>query len=183
MKTVTVHIDYHIDINKHYYSVPYSLIKKKLEAHITGELVTVYHQGMCVAVHPRSHKPGAHSTLDVHMPVAHRKQGEWSPERLEVWAQGIGPKTEALVTLLMQERPHPEQAYRVCLGLLALGKQYTPFRLEAACERALCTGIKRLSGIKSILQKGLDGQPLPEQQRELLTEIEHNNVRGNTYYH
>ncbi len=183
VKTVTVHIDYHIDIDKHYYSVPHSLIKKKLEAHITGELITVYHQGVCVAVHPRSHKRGAHSTLDVHMPVAHRKQGEWSPQRFEKWAQDIGPKTEELVTLLMQERPHPEQAYRVCLGLLALAKQYTTPRLEAACGRALHTGIRRLAGIKSILKKGLDSQPLPEQQLDLLAEIEHNNVRGNSYYH
>lgn len=183
IKMVRVHVDYHVDIEKHYYSVPHTLIKKKLEAHITGEIVKLYHQGVCVAVHPRSSKKGAHSTLDTHMPVSHRKQGEWSAQRFEKWAEDIGPKTSQLVTTLMQERPHPEQAYRVCLGLLSLSKQYTAPRLEAACERALHTGVRRLASIKSILKKGLDSQPLPEEQLDLLADIKHNNVRGNAYYH
>jgi len=180
---VKVHIDYHVEVEKHYYSVPHNLIKKKLEAHTTGELVTLYHRGQAVAVHPRSHRMGAHTTLDAHMPVAHQKQQQWSPERFEKWAREIGQSTAKLVSQYLQAKKHPEQSYRVCLGLLALAKKYSPKRLENACHRALATGIYRLQGITSILSKGLDSQPLPEVQPDLLADIEHSNIRGNHYYH
>ncbi|WP_435276639.1 IS21 family transposase [Psychrobium sp. nBUS_13] len=183
VKKVTVHIDYHIEVEKHYYSVPHSLIKQKLEAHISGELVRLYHHGECVASHPRSSKIGAHTTIEGHMPIAHRKHDQWSPHRFEKWAKDIGSSTEELVIKLLQSKRHPEQSYRVCLGLLNLSKKYSPARLEAASRRALHTGIMRLAGIRSILDKGLDRQPLPEVQLDLLGEIEHKNVRGNKYYH
>ena len=183
VKSVKVHIDYHVEVEKHYYSVPHSLIKKKLEAHTTGELVTLYHQGNVVAVHPRSHRTGGHTTLDEHMPIAHQKHQQWSPQRFESWARDIGRSTETMVSQFLQSRKHPEQSYRICLGLLSLAKKYSPERLEAACLRALATGINRLQGITSILSKGLDSQPLPEAQPDLLADIEHMNIRGNHYYH
>jgi transposase len=183
VKSVRVHIDYHVEVEKHYYSVPHSLIKKKLEAHTTGELVTFYHQGNVIAVHPRSHRTGGHTTLDEHMPVAHQKHQQWSPQRFESWARDIGHSTETMVSQFLQSRKHPEQSYRICLGLLSLAKKYSPERLEAACLRALATGINRLQGITSILSKGLDSQPLPEAQPDLLADIEHINIRGNSYYH
>jgi transposase len=183
VKPVKVHIDYHVEVEKHYYSVPHSLIKKKLEAHTTGELVTLYHRGNIVAVHPRSHRTGGHTTLDEHMPIAHQKHQQWSPQRFESWARDIGISTETMVSQFLQSRKHPEQSYRICLGLLSLAKKYSPERLEAACLRALATGINRLQGITSILSKGLDSQPLPETQPDLLAEIEHTNIRGNHYYH
>ena len=117
------------------------------------------------------------------MPIAHRKHDQWSPHRFEKWAKDIGSSTEELVIKLLQSKRHPEQSYRVCLGLLNLSKKYSPARLEAASRRALHTGIMRLAGIRSILDKGLDRQPLPEVQLDLLGEIEHKNVRGNKYYH
>jgi hypothetical protein len=157
--------------------------KKKLEAHTTGELVTLYHQGNIVAVHPRSHRTGGHTTLDEHMPIAHQKHQQWSPQRFENWARDIGISTETVVRQFLQSRKHPEQSYRICLGLLSLAKKYSPERLETACLRALATGINRLQGITSILSKGLDSQPLPETQPDLLAEIEHTNIRGNHYYH
>ena len=183
VKSAKVHIDYHVEVEKHYYSVPHSLIKKKLEAHTTGELVTFYHQGNVVAVHPRSHRTGGHTTQDAHMPVAHQKHQQWSPQRFESWARGIGNSTETMVCQFLQSRKHPEQSYRLCLGLLSLAKKYSSERLEAACLRALATGINRLQGITSILSKGLDSQPLPEAQPDLLADIEHMNIRGNHYYH
>ncbi len=183
IKPVKVHIDYHIEIEKHYYSVPHSLIKQKLEAHVTGELVTLYHHQQQVAVHPRSHRVGGHTTNDEHMPVAHKKQGQWTPQRFEKWAADIGKLTEEYVVMLLAAKKHPEQSYRACLGLLNLAKQYSPTRLEAACKRALATGIHRVSGVRSILEKGLDNQALPPAQPDLLAEIEHSNIRGNSYYH
>ena len=183
VKPVKVHIDYHIDVEKHYYSVPHTLIKQKLEAHISGQLVTLYHQGKQVAIHPRSHRTGGHTTQECHMPMAHQKQQQWSPQRFERWAANIGESTEQLVIQFLQAKKHPEQSYRVCLGLLSLAKTYSPERLEAACERALAVGIQRLAGIRSMLEKGLDSQPLPDTQPDLLAEIEHTNIRGHHYYH
>lgn len=183
VKQVRVHIDYHIELEKHYYSVPHALIKKQLEAHATGELVTLYYQGKSVAAHPRSHRIGGHSTLESHMPVGHQKQSQWSPERFEKWARDIGQATEQMVMHFLQAKTHPQQSYRVCLGLLSLAKIYSPARLENACQRALATGITRLKPIRTMLEKGLDKQPLPEQQQDLLSEIKHKNIRGNHYYH
>jgi transposase len=183
VKPVKVHIDYHVEVEKHYYSVPHSLIKQKLEAHISGELVNFYHQGDLVATHPRSHRPGSHTTNDDHMPVAHQKHQQWSPQRFEKWGCDIGESTGKMVGLFLQSRKHPEQSYRTCLGLLSLAKKYSPERLEAACYRALVTGINRMQGIAAILSKGLDSQPIPEVQPDLLVEISHPNIRGNRYYH
>lgn len=183
IKQVKVHIDYHIEVEKHYYSVPHCLIKQKLEAHVTGQLVTLYHQGKQVAVHPRNHRLGGHTTNEQHMPIAHQKQQQWSPQRFESWARDIGKSTEKLVIEFLQAKKHPEQSYRVCLGLLSLAKKYSPARLEAACHRGLWMGATRLKQITNILEKGLDKQPLPEVQLDLLNEIEHENIRGNSYYH
>lgn len=183
IKQVKVHIDYHIEVEKHYYSVPYSLIKQKLEAHVTGQLVTLYHQGEQVAVHPRSHRQGAHTTIEAHMPIAHQKQQQWTPQRFESWARKFGDSTERFVIELMQAKKHTEQSYRACLGLLSLGKKFSDSRLEAACTRALATGITRVNQVKVILEKGLDKQSLPEKQLDLLSEIDHKNIRGNHYYH
>ncbi len=183
VKQVSVHIDYHVEVEKHYYSVPHTLIKQKLEAHVTGQLVTLYHQGVQVAVHPRSHREGAHTTLDLHMPIAHQKQQQWTPQRFERWAAKFGGSTEQFVIQLMQAKKHPEQSYRACMGLLSLGKKFTDQRLEAACYRALATGVTRVKQVKTILEKSLDKQALPEEQGDLLRDIDHQNIRGNHYYH
>ena len=183
VKIVRVHIDYHVEVDKHYYSVPHSLVKQKLEAHITGTLVTLYHQGQVVATHPRSERIGQHTTLDIHMPVSHQKHLQWSPMRFERWAKDIGPATVQIVTRFLQSRKHPEQSYRVCLGLLSLAKKFTNARLEFACQRALAIGINRLAPIKNMLEKGLESQPLPTQTTEPLNNLSHPNIRGNQYYH
>ncbi|PCJ47040.1 MAG: IS21 family transposase, partial [Gammaproteobacteria bacterium] len=133
--------------------------------------------------HPRSHRMGGHTTLDTHMPKAHQKQQQWTPMRFEKWAAQIGDSTEQLVIQILQAKKHPEQSYRVCLGLLSLAKKYSPERLEAACHRALAMGVSRLKSITNILAKGLDRQPLPETQPDLLADIKHTNIRGNRYYH
>ena len=183
VKTVRVHLDYHVEVEKHYYSVPHALIKQKLEAHISGELVRLFHQGREVAVHPRSSQAGKHSTLAQHMPEAHRQHGQWTPARFEAWACQIGDETSTLVAQLLQSKNHPEQSYRACLGVLNLSKKYPHDRVNAACSRALETGIKRVAGVRSILEKGLDKQPLPQAQPDLLAEIDHPNIRGKGYYH
>lgn len=152
VKKVRVHADYHVEIDKHYYSVPCSLLGQQLEAWISGELVRLFNQGQEVAVHPRKRTYG-YSTRNEHMPEAHRQHATWTPERLLEWAGHIGSETHSYVLHILNSRPHPEQSYRFCLGLLNLHKKYSKARLNAACARALKTKVWRLSGIKSILEK------------------------------
>lgn len=182
VKPVRVHIDYHVEVQKHYYSVPHTLVKQTLEAHVTSQLVTLYHQGNVVATHPRSYRQSGHSTQEIHMPIAHQKQQQWTPQRFERWAAKFGNSTEQFVMQLLQTKKHPEQSYRACLGLLNLSKKYTEPRVESACYRALATGLTRVNAIKMMLEKGLDQQPLPQAQDDLLTTIEHSNIRGDRYY-
>lgn len=178
-----VQLDYHVEVDKHYYSVPHRLLKKKLEVHISGELVRFFYQGEQVAVHPRSCHPGHHSTQENHRPEAHRRHSQWTLGRFKQWAREVGPATEILVRRLIKIKPHPEQSYHAYLGLLHLGKKYSNVRLNIACARACALGIDRLSDIRSMLAKGLDTQPLPGQQPDVLEQIEHQNIRGHLYYH
>ncbi|EIB3185939.1 IS21 family transposase [Salmonella enterica] len=182
VKKVRVHADYHVEIDKHYYSVPCSLLGLQLEAWISGELVRLFNQGQEVATHPRNRNYG-YSTREEHMPEAHRQHATWTPERLLEWAGRVGSETHDYVLHILNSRPHPEQSYRFCLGLLNLHKKYSKARLNAACARALKTQVWRLAGIKSILEKGLDKQPVPENKPDLLSTLEHENVRGSKYYH
>lgn len=183
IKTVRVHIDYHVEIDKHYYSVPYQWIKKQLRAHITNQLVQLYNEDTLVAQHPRSNRLGGHTTEPHHMPKAHQKQHDQSPINLRSWALSIGENTHQLVELLLSRKRHPEQAYRSCLGLLSLAKTYSKGRLEQACYRAIAMNSTTLKSIKQMLKKGLDQQPLPAEKSEPSKLIEHHNIRGTDYYH
>jgi transposase len=181
-KKARVHIDYHIAVDGHYYSVPHGLIKKEVEVRITRHTVECLYRGNRVASHRRSYRKGGHTTVATHMPEAHREAGEWSPGRLINWAAKTGPATEKLIRSVLGSRKHPQQAYRACLGILRLGKAYGDKRLEAACQRALLLGSCRYKSIESILKHRLDEQPL-EQQQELSLPESHDNIRGPAYYH
>ena len=181
-KKARVHIDYHVAIEGHYYSVPHALIKREVDVRITRNTIECFHRGNRVASHVRSHHKGRHTTDPSHMPESHRQAGEWSPERLMRWAARTGPATEKLIQTVLGSRKHPQQAYRSCLGILRLGKAYGDERLEAACRRALTLGSCRYKSIESILKHRLDEQPLEEQQ-ELALPGTHDNIRGPAYYH
>jgi transposase len=182
-KPCTVNIDYHVDIDGHYYSVPHALVRKTLEARITDTTVEILHGGQRVASHARAEGRGRHTTVAEHMPAAHRAHREWTPGRFQRWAADIGPATAHLVTHLLIDRPHPEMGYRSCLGLLSLAREYGPPRLEAACARAVATGARTRKSVLSILRGGLDQQPLPvaETQSDWISPA-HENLRGSTYY-
>jgi transposase len=178
-----VGIDYHLSVEGRFYSVPHRLVGERVEVRLTAESVEVLHRGQRVAVHPRR---GAQrfSTLDEHMPKAHQAHRQWSPGRFMNWAQAIGPATLAVVKHQLTDRPHPEHGYRACLGLLKQARGYGPERLEAACARALAIGAPQYRSVSSILQQGLDQQPLeaaPEEAQRALPL--HANVRGARYYH
>jgi len=181
-KQVRVNIDYHVEIDGHYYSVPYQLVRKALEARYSERTVEVFHQGRRVASHPRSHLKGRHTTLPEHMPAAHRSYAEWTPQRLIRWAEQNGPATAGMVQTILERRAHPQQGFRSCLGIMRLGKRFGEERLEAACRRALTLNACSYKSIESILRQGLDGQAVPEQQ-ELDLVLEHENIRGADYYH
>lgn len=181
-KVVRVHIDYHVNIDGHYYSVPYRLIKQQLDARITENTIEVFNKGDRVASHLRSWLKEHHTTLNAHRPEAHQHYGDWSPERFMSWAEKIGSATRQVITAVLQEPRHPEQGYRSCLGILRLAKTYTDIRLEAACKRALLLGTCRYKSIESILKHGLDSKSIVAEEESALPQ-QHENVRGSEYYH
>jgi transposase len=181
-KLVRVHIDYHVDIEGHYYSVPYRLVKLQLDVRITENTIEVFNKGDRVASHLRSWLKGRHTTLNAHRPESHQYYGDWSPERFINWAGKIGSATCQVITVVLQERRHPEQGYRSCLGILRLAKAYSDARLEAACARALLLGTCRYKSIESILKHGLDSKPVVVEEESALPQ-QHENVRGSDYYH
>lgn len=181
-RKATVNIDYHVEYDSNYYSVPHALIHQPVELRVTRSTVEVLAKGKRIASHPRSARKGHYATLSEHMPAAHRAHAEWSPGKLLTWAASVGPSTAELLKRLLMEKKHPEQGYRSCLGLMRLTRNHGRERMEAACVRALAVGAHRYRSVASILEKGLDRQPVPPQQAELALP-DHANVRGPGYYH
>ena len=179
-KKATVHIDYHVEVEGHYYSVPYQLVKKKLDVRYTATVVECYHRNKRVASHLRDDRKGRHSTVKEHMPTKHQKYLDWTPDRFLRWAEKIGPKTTALAEQVFMDRSHPQQAYRTLLGILRLGKSYGDKRLEAACGRALHIGTSSFRSVASILKNGLDRKTLATQEKT--KPVAHQNIRGAHYY-
>ena len=149
---------------------------------VTARTIELFRKGERVAVHLRGAGRGRHTTLAEHMPSSHRRYAEWTLERICIDAAAIGPSTAKLTELILESRPHPEQGYRACIGILRLGRQYGADRLEAACDRGLDIGARSYGSIQSILKHGLDKQPArAARQGELLPD--HPNIRGSRYYH
>ena len=183
IKPVTVHIDYHVQYQQHYYSVPHQYVGEKLELHASNTLIELYIRQRCIATHPRRDGHGF-TTDPAHMPERHRAQQHWLPDRLRRWAKQLGPQVDTWVRQQLEHRTHPEQAYRVCLGLLQLSKQYPATRLNAACQRANQAGLTRLKQMKHLLEThqdqitdatapATDSTPLPQ---------DHENIRGPQHF-
>ena len=176
-----VGLDYHVEIEKHYYSVPFTLLREKLWARITARTVELFHRGARVAAHVRSSANRKPTTVGEHMPSSHRRYADWTPERLQRRAAEIGPDTAALVEVIMRERTHPEQGFRAAIGILRLDKTHGPARLEAACGRALEIGARSYKSVASILKNNLDRQrPAHATDGPAIT---HANIRGPGYFH
>lgn len=182
-KLARVNIDYHVKHGEHHYSVPHTLVREQVEIRAGERLVQILFKGKLVASHPRKHRPGF-TTLPEHMPKRHQKHQQWTPGRFLNWARKLGPEVQRFTQKLLDSRDHPEQAYRSCLGLLNLDKDYGADRLNAACARALKTGGHRLGNVKAILQSGLDQLPLelPESSDEHRVTRSHENIRGADFY-
>jgi len=181
IKTVKVNIDYHVQFRQHHYSVPHHYVGERLELHGGESLIQLYFKGRLIASHPRKAGYGM-STVDAHMPTRHYHHHKWTPQRLLNWAGDIGTETQHWVQYQLDAKDHPEQAYRICLGLLSLARQFPASRLEAACRIANREGLIRLKQIKSLLKSNRD--QLPE-QLTLQTDLpqDHDNVRGPTHFH
>jgi transposase len=176
-----VNIDYHVEADGHYYSVPYQLVGQRVEVRLTASVVEVFHSARRVASHKRSYVRGRHTTDSAHMPEAHRRHAQWTPSRIVAWAERTGPATAALAEAILAARPHPEQGYRSCLGIIRLADRYDTERVEAACARALAARALSYRSVESILRHGLDRQPLAE-SRPTRTHPRHANLRGAGYY-
>jgi transposase len=178
----TVHIDYHVAVDGHFYSVPYELRTeaKHVEARATAFTIEVFAKGRRVASHARSYDKGGCTTIPEHMPKAHRAHMEWTPTRMINWASKIGPNTEGLVTVLLNDRPHPEQGYRSCHGILRLAKEYSDARLEAACGISLSVRARSYRHVASVLKNGLDR--VDRDATQTSTPVVHENIRGGGYY-
>jgi transposase len=180
-KQCKVSFDYHVEAERHYYSVPYTLLRESVWVRITARTVEVFHRGNRVASHLRSSSERRHTTVREHMPSSHRRYADWTPERIARQAAEIGCDTAALIEIIMRERAHPEQGFRAAVGIIRLAESYGGKRLEAACRRALAIGARSFTSVNSILKNNLDAnRPAPAADGPVIV---HSNIRGRNYFH
>jgi transposase len=177
-----VGIDYHVDIDRHYYSVPYRFAREAVEVRLTGRTVEIFAKGERIAAHLRSSGNGKHTTVQEHMPSSHRRYADWTIDRIRRDAAAIGPATAALCELILEQRLHPEQGFRACLGIVRLIKAFGVQRVEAAATRALDIGARTYGSVKSILDNNLDRHAAQQRSADGAA-ILHPNIRGARYYH
>ncbi len=180
-KSLKVHIDYHIGVEKSYYSVPYTLIGEYVDVRYNTRTVEIVHRNKRVASHLRIYNKGKFVTENNHMPHEHRQYLEWTPERIKNWGAKIGTNTRIMMERIMESRKYPEHGFRNCLGIIRLSRKYSPERVEGACKRALAVDAYSYKSVKSILEKGLDKVVYLDEGRKSVP-IEHTNIRGRTYY-
>jgi transposase len=180
-KPAKVNIDYHVEFDTRYYSVPHRLVREAVVVRATAHVVEVFHRGRRVASHAREYGRRRFITDPEHMPAAHRAHLEWTPSKLVAWGSRIGPPVAELVEAILATRPHPEHGYRACLGLMRLVRRYGAERTSAACQRALATGGLSYSSVEAILKHGLDRVPVGEPASKVVP-IQHANLRGSAYY-
>jgi transposase len=178
-KLCRVNLDYHVEIEKHFYSVPFRLPREQVDARVTAKTVEIFHRGKLVAAHARNQRPYRPTTVAEHMPSSHRRYRDWTHERILREASAIGDDTAALVEIILRSRPHPEQGFRSCIGILGLAKRYDAERLDAACARALVLGTRSYSSVAAILKNAQERKPTNPEQPSLF----HENIRGSGYYH
>ena len=179
-KKVRVHIDYHLELEGHFYSVPHRLAREQLHVRYTETTVECLYKGNRVASHPRSFVRGKFTTTPEHMPKSHLEFAAWTPERIITWAAETGTATAQVVENVLSRKAYPEHGFRSCMGIISLAKRYSKERLEAACERAVTIKGVTYRSIKSILENNLDQKALPRQPE--LVAVTHENIRGTDYY-
>ena len=174
-------LDYHVEIDRHYHSVPWRFAREQVEARITANTIELFRKGERIAVHRRSSGNGKHSTVPEHMPSAHRRFADWTIERISREASAIGSDAALLVEKILADRPHPEQGFRACLGIIRLARGFGRERVNAACGRALAIGARTYGSVRSVLDNGLD--QASAKSTASAKPIDHPNIRGPRYYH
>jgi len=180
-----VGLDYHVEVDGFFYSVPHALIRAEVELRLSERTVEIFHRGQRVALHQRRYGGRRHGTDPDHMPSSHRRYAEWSPERFQRWAKTIGPNTEGLIIAVLASRPHPEQGFRTCLGILRLYRGIDPARAESVSARALEIGALNYRSVASILANNLDkaaSRQTRSDERSGMSLFDHQNVRGPRYF-
>jgi transposase len=176
-----VSIDYHVEVEAHYYSVPHRFVRAEVEVRFTARTVEIFHKGERIAAHQRMSGNHKHTTVPEHMASSHRRHAGWTIERIRKEAATIGPATAALCDLILDERAHPEQGFRACLGIIRLARSYGQQRLDAAAARAIDIGARTYGSVKSILANNLDRRPSPKRSADDAP-ILHSKIRGPRYY-
>lgn len=180
-KKARVHMDYHVQVDSHFYSVPYRFVRAEVEVRLTATILELFYRGERVASHVRSNRKYAYTTASEHMPAGHRAYAERDTERLLQRARRIGAATEELFQRIFASRAHPAQGYRSCLGILRLVETHGAERLERACRRAVSTGALSYRSLQAILSHRLEDASLPEDPTPAAP-IQHANIRGAGYY-
>jgi transposase len=179
-KTAKVHPDYHVEVDRTFYSVPHGLIGRRVQVRLSYRTVEIFHNHKRIASHVRRSQRAGHVTVAQHMPKAHQRYANRTPHNLILQAAHIGPNAAILVERMMRDRPHPEQGYRSAMGIISLARRYERPRLEAACERALAINAISYSSVNAILKSGLDrARPVRE---PITPSPPHTNIRGRDYY-
>jgi transposase len=181
-KRCRVNLDYHIEVEKHFYSVPFRLLRQEVEARITAKTVEIFHRGKLVATHLRSLRAHRSTTIAEHMPSSHRRYHDWTHERIQREAAAVGDDTAALVEIILRSRPHPEQGFRSCIGILGLVRRYDAERLDAACAKALALGTRSYGSVAAILKNAQDRKRADGRETNQPSLL-HENIRGPGYYH
>jgi transposase len=182
IRLARVHVDYHVELERHFFSVPYRLIQKEVEVRYNERIVEIFYKNKRVAVHARSHKIGGYTTLREHMPSSHQFYAGWTRERLVKWARQAGNQTATVCEQIIESKSYPEQGFKAVLGVISLGKKYGEDRLENACKRVLELGNPTYKSVKSTLQSGLDQVPLRLINQEPIVIQMHSNIRGSEYF-
>jgi transposase len=177
-----VGVDYHVLVEAHFYSVPYRFARREVEVRLTPRTVEVFIKGERIAVHLRASGNHHHTTVADHMPSSHRRYADWTVARIRREAAAIGPATAALCELILERRPHPEQGFRSCLGIVRLLKPFGVDRLEAAAARAIEIGSFTYGSVRSILDNKLDRQGAHRPPADTVPVL-YSNIRGPRYYH
>jgi len=185
-KRATVGFNYHVELRDdlHYYSVPYYLYKKepktKVKMVFDERIVAIYYDNVRIVQYRRDRTPNEYTTLPEHMPYKHRVYAEWSPERFERWARSIGNEVAHTIKKVLATRKHPEQAFKVCMGILSLSRKYGDEQLNRICKRANGFGTTSLKRIQNMIKLDLE----QKSQQQLFRPIpDHENIRGSEYYH
>ena len=177
-----VGVDYHVELEGHFYSVPHRFARSEVEVRLTPRAVEIFLKGERIAAHLRASGNHRHTTVSEHMPSSHRRYADWTVERIRREATSIGPATAALCELILERRPHPEQGFRACLGIVRLVRPFGADRLEAAATRAIEIGTLTYGSVRSILDNKLDHQAAQRPPANGVP-ILHPNIRGPRYYH